>query len=62
MSKALCDRAAGSGLSFDHIKSSFSGAGQDGVRSIFAERTSYGKPRISNQKKIINRVSQYLSN
>ncbi|CAG2214298.1 unnamed protein product [Mytilus edulis] len=50
MSKALCDRAAGSGLSFEHIKSSFRRAGQDGVRSIFAEKTSNG-----NQGSVIRR-------
>ena len=49
MSHQMCDKAAGTGLSFTHIKCAYNRSGQDGVSSILSERTQNNKPRVTNQ-------------
>lgn len=61
MSKQMCDKAAGTGLSFTHIKCAYNRSGQDGVSSILSERTQNNKPRVTNQKKIIQRICEFLA-
>jgi hypothetical protein len=55
----MCDKAAGTGLSFTHIKCAYNRSGQDGVSSILSERTQ-NKPRVTNQKKTIKHVCHFL--
>jgi len=61
MSHQMCDKAAGTGLSFTHIKCIYSRPGQDGASSILSERTQNNQPRVTNQKKIIKHVCDFLA-
>ena len=57
----MCDKAAGTGLSFTHIKCAYYRSGQDGVSSILSERTQNNKSRVTNKKKIIKHVNDFLA-
>jgi hypothetical protein len=61
MSHQMCDKAAGTGLSFTHIKCTYNRSGQDGASIILSERRQNNKPRVTNQKKIIKHVCDFLA-
>jgi hypothetical protein len=61
MSHQMCDKAAGTGHSFTHIKCAYNRSGQDSVSSILSERTQNNKPHVPNQKKIIKHVCDFLA-
>ena len=61
MSHQMCDKAAGTGLSFTHIKCAYNRTGEDGVSSILNERMQNYKPHVTSQKKIIKHVCDFLA-
>ena len=60
MTKTMCEKAATSGLTFNHLKYAFARNGYDGLYSIMSEKVDK-KPRATKQKKIIERISNYFS-
>lgn len=58
----MCKRAGDSGLYFGHIKSAFNRNGADGVATVFKQRGANGKARVTNHKRIIAAVSNFLAN
>jgi hypothetical protein len=56
----MCEKAATSGLTFNHLKCAFARNGYDGLHSIMSEKVDK-KPRVTKQKKIIERISNYFS-
>ena len=61
MSHQMCNKAAGTDHSFTHIKCAYNRSGQDSVSSIISERTQNNKPHVTNQKKIIKHVCDFLA-
>ena len=60
MKKTMCEKAAASCLTFNHLKCAFARNGYDGLYSIMSEEVDK-KPRVTKQKKIIERISNYFS-
>ena len=60
MTKTMCEKAATSGLSYNHLKCAFARNGYDGLYSIMSEEVDE-KPRVAKQKKIIERISNYFA-
>jgi hypothetical protein len=60
MMKTMCKKAAASGLTFNHLKCAFARNGYDGLYSIMSEEVDK-KPRVTKQKRIIERISNYFS-
>ena len=59
MTKTMCEKAAASGLTFNHLKCAFARNGYDGLYSIMSEEVDK-KPRVTKQKKIIERIINYF--
>ena len=60
MTKTMCEKAAASGLTFNHLKCAFARNRYDGLYYIMSEEVDK-KPRVTKQKKIIARISNYFS-
>lgn len=60
LSKNMVDKAAGSGLRYEHMMVVFRRDGDEGIYSLFSEECN-GKPRVTKNKKIIASVIQYFN-
>ena len=60
MTKTMCEKAATSGLTFNHLECAFARNGYDGLYSIMSEEVDK-KPRVTKQKKNIEQISNYFS-
>ena len=61
ISKGLSERAAASGLKLSHVKLAFQRNGERGIRSLFTEKNSLGKPRVTSSNRVIERIAQAFS-
>ena len=60
ITKTMCEKAAASGLAFNHLKCAFARNRYDGLYYIMSEEVDK-KARVTKQKKIIERISNYFS-
>ena len=56
MTKTMCEKAAASGLTFNHLKCAFARNWYDGLYSIMSEEVDK-KPRVTKQKKILSELA-----
>ena len=60
VSKLMCRKIADSGLNLDHLKLGFSRGGFAGIKAILSAKVNR-KARVTSSKKILSRISLYLS-
>ena len=60
LSKCMIDKAASSGLTYEHLKIVFVRDGEAGLRSLFSEEFE-GKVRVTKSNKKITSVAQYFN-
>ena len=56
----MVDKAASSGLTYDHLKTVFVRDGELGLRALFAEEVN-GKVPVTKNNKIITSLIQYFN-
>ena len=61
LSKGMADKLAGSGLQLGHLKLAHKRSPSNGIKALFSEKTIHGKPRITKNLPIIDKVINYLS-
>ena len=61
ITKGMCQKIAGSGLSIAHLKLAFSRDEMNGIRQLFTEKFE-GKARVTASKAIIMKVNSHLTN
>ena len=59
-SQCMADKMASSGLSMDHLKLAYSRNGEDGIKSLFMDKDSNARVRVTNSKKIIEAVLAHV--
>ena len=60
VSKTMASKMAGSGLTLQHLKLAYRRGKEAGVENILKEKF-HGKPRVTAEKKILGRISSYIS-
>ena len=60
MSKGMVEKAASSGLNYEHLKLAFVRDGENGLRSLFCEEFG-GKARVTKNNKVLSPVVQYFN-
>ncbi|KAK7072927.1 hypothetical protein SK128_004438 [Halocaridina rubra] len=60
ISKHMAKIAAGSGLTYNHIKTAHSLHGKDGIEQVFSELTNAGKPRVTKNKRVIEKLFNFM--
>jgi hypothetical protein len=57
----MANKIASSGLNFTHLKLAFQRSGPEGIASLFSDKDIHGHVRVTNSKKIVNSVAEYLA-
>ena len=55
------NKIASSGLEYKHIKLAYNRNGLDGIKYLFSDKDPNGRIRVTNSKKIINMVQEFMS-
>jgi hypothetical protein len=58
---AMANKIASSGLNLTHLKLAFQRSGLAGIASLFSDKDIHGHIRVTNSKKIVNAVAEYLA-
>ncbi|CAG2185916.1 unnamed protein product [Mytilus edulis] len=62
MKMTTAENIAGSGLNCAHLKLIYTRKGEDGLIDVLMSKTAFGKPRVSNDKKLMCSVVQKMGN
>ena len=66
MKMHMAETIAGSGLNIQHLKVVYSRASENGLRNVFSAKNCIGKPRVTSDSKVLDRVvpklCKFLSN
>lgn len=60
ISKSMANKLANSGLCLVHLQLAIKRAGREGLKHILAEPNGLGKPRVTKNNKIIDKLFEYL--
>ena len=59
LSKSMCDKVAGSGLTLNPLRVAYRRGGRKGLETLFGEKVR-GKVRVTKNERVIDNVCNYL--
>ena len=60
ISKGMADKISNSGLCLAHLQLALNRAGHEGLKHLLSASTSTGKPRVTENSKVIEKLFEYL--